>query len=134
MRHYLLVTLFLASVLLVSMAERSQVPPELRNLKALVKDSKGVSHELTSLRCGDGASLKLKKGNLDYYVSLSSIKSIEVLGQDGEAVRVKLSLRDGSSETLHISSSTRCTAQSKLGTVSFYINEVRSVKLIKGRE
>jgi len=132
MRHLLLIVLSLASVLLMSMAERTEMPPELRNIKALVKDSKGLSHQLNSLRCGDGTSLKFKKGSLTYSLPLSSIKSLEVLNREGDYVKAKVKLQDDSSEIFYIYSGTRCSARSKVGSVNFYINEVRKIELFKG--
>ncbi len=132
MRYFRLLTLSLVSVFLLSMSEAPEIPPELRNLKAKVQDVKGVVHELTAFRCNEGATLKFRKGSLDYSISLSSVRSIEVVGMDEEGVKVKVRMKDGSTETFLLPASTRCTAQTKTGNVSFYINEVRKIELIQG--
>ncbi len=125
--------ILIAIVLLVSsMSEPLQVPPELRNLRAKVIDRKGVVHELTSFMCNEGGSLKFKKGTLDYNVSLSSIKSMETKGEEEGRVKVLVSFRDGKKEEFELPSSTRCTAQSDTGSVSFYINEVKKIELLQG--
>ena len=125
--------LILTAPLLVSMSEPASVPPEVKKLKAKVLDGRGVEHELREFSCG-GSSLEFRKGTLDYTVPLSSIERIEVLGENPGSVKVRVKLRSGKEEVLELPSSVRCTAYSDLGSVSFYINEVRSVEILKGEE
>jgi len=124
--------LVFSALIIYGMSEPAQVPPELRDLRAEVKDSKGVVHKLTAFRCNDGATLKFKRGSLDYTLSLTSIRSIEVLGAEDGSVKVLVRLKDGRKESFELPSSTRCTAQTDVGSVSFYITEVKSIELEQG--
>ncbi len=126
--------LILITPLLVGMSEPASVPPEVKNIKAKVLDKKGVEHQLKEFSCGEGASLEFRKGTLDYTISLSSIERIEVLGENSGNVKVKVRLRSGKEEVFDLPSSVRCTAYSEVGSVSFYINEVKSIEIIKGEE
>ena len=126
-----LILLFLA-LLIYGMSEPAEIPPELRSLKAKVVDKKGVTHQLTAFKCNDGATLKFRKGSLDYTLSLTSIRSIEVLGVEDGNARVSVQLKDGKKESFELPSSTRCTAQTEVGNVSFYITEVKSIELLRG--
>ncbi len=132
MRRLLPLLLFLIPFLTYGMSEPAQIPPELRNLKARVRDTKGVVHELRAFRCNEGATLKFKRGSLDYTLSLSSIKSIKVLQVEGGSVKVLVLLKDGKRESFELPPSTRCTAQTDVGNVSFYITEVKSIELYQG--
>ena len=123
----------LLTPLLLSMSEPASVPPEVKKLRAKVLDLKGVEHSLKEFSCG-GESLEFRKGTLDYTVSLPSIERIEVLGENSGSVKVRVKLRSGKEEVFELPSSVRCTAYSELGSVSFYINEVKSIEIIKGEE
>jgi len=115
------------------MSEPANLPPELRNLKVKVLDSKGVIHELTALKCSEGGSLKLRKGSLDYTISLTRIRKINVLGVKDNSVKVELLLKDGKREFFYMPSTTKCTAVSDVGGVSFYISEIKSIE-VKGEQ
>lgn len=128
---YVLV-LILSVTFVYGMSEPAQIPPELRNLKAKVEDTKGVVHELKAFRCNEGAALKFKRGSLDYTLSLVSIKSIRVLGVEDGSVRVMVHLKDGKVEGFHLPSSTRCSAQTEVGNVEFYITDVKNIELYQG--
>lgn len=116
-------------LLSLSMSEPTSLPPELRNLKVKVLDSKGVVHELTSLKCNEGGNLKLKRGSLDYTLPFTDVQKIKVLEVSGGEVKVELLLKDGKRETFEMPSSTRCTAVSDVGNVNFYISEIRSIEV-----
>ena len=120
------------SLFLLGMSEPASLPPELKHLKAKVVDIKGVEHNLKGLVCNQGGSIKFKKGSLDYTLPLSSLRKIEILSEEEGSVSVRVTLKDGKKEILNLPSSTRCTADSDVGSVSFYINEVKSVELFRG--
>ena len=132
MRRFLPVLILIP--LLLSMSEPASVPPEMKNLRAKVVDRKGVEHQLRGLVCNQGGTVKFKKGTVDYTLSLSSIRMIEVLGEEEGSVRVRVKLKDGEEEVFNLPSSTRCTADSDVGSVSFYINEIKSIELSQGEE
>ncbi len=124
--------LLMISFLIAGMSEPAHTPPELRDLRVKLIDSEGVLHELTAFRCGDGGILRLKRGSVSYSIPLSSVKEIEVLELEDTYAKVKLHLKDGSEEILKLPSSMKCSAQSKLGIVSFYIEEVKRIELVQG--
>jgi len=120
--------------LIVGMSEPVSLPPEVKNLRAKVLDSKGVEHRLKGLFCNQGEALKFKKGSITYSLSLSSIKGIEVLGQEEGNVRVRVTLRNGKEEVFSLPSSVRCSGESDVGGASFYISEVKSIQFYQGEE
>ena len=125
--------ILLVAPLLMSMSEPASVPPEVKKLRAKVLDLKGVEHNLKEFSCG-GGSIEFRKGTLDYTVPLSSVERMEILGENSGSVKVRVKLRSGKEEVFELPSSVRCTAYSDLGSVSFYINEIRNVEIIKGEE
>lgn len=127
-------TVILHIPFLLSMSEPVSLPPEVKKVKAVVVDNKNVKHSLRGLSCGRGSVMKFKKGTLDYTLSLTSIKEMEVLGEEEGSVRVRVKLRNGKEEVFDLPSSTRCTAESEVGNVGFYINEIRSIELLQGEE
>ncbi len=118
--------------LIYGMSEPAHIPPELKNIGVKVTDAKGVVHELRGFRCNEGSSLKLKKGTLDYTVSLSSVKSITVMGIQEGVVKIKVEFKNGRKEIFDMPSSTRCVSESEVGGVSFYISEIKKVELQQG--
>ncbi len=114
------------------MSEPPPVPKEIKEARIRVVDLKGVVHNLRNLRCDEGSVLKFGRGTLSYSLSLSSIRKIEVLGSEEGVVKVRVQLEDGKGEVFELPSSTRCTADSEVGSVSFYVNEVKSVEILKG--
>jgi len=50
----------------------------MKNLRAKILDRKGIKHELKGLVCDQGETIKFRKGSLNYILSLSSIKRMEV--------------------------------------------------------
>lgn len=121
--------LLMPALLSLSMSEPASLPPELRNLKVKVLDSKGVVHELTTLKCNEGINLKLKRGSLEYTIPFTEVRKIEVVEVAEDRTKVELTLKDGKRETFYTSSSTRCTAISDVGNVSFYISEIKSIEV-----
>jgi hypothetical protein len=134
MRILRLILITLIPLIVYSMSEPAQIPPELKKLRAKVVDKKGVVHELVAFRCNEGSVLKFKKGSLDYTLSLSSVKTIEVVGQEDGYTEVVVKLKDCKKDTFLIPSSTRCSAQSDVGDVSFYMNEVKRIELYRGED
>ncbi len=124
-----LLVLLSVTTLVVGMSEPSGVPPEVRNIKARVEDSKGVVHELSSFRCGSGAHMRFKKGSATYTIPLTSIKTFSVLGvRDGKA-EVEVALKSGKREKLTISSSTICSGVADSGAVEIYVSDIKKVEL-----
>ena len=120
--------------LLLGMSEPVSIPPEVRNMSVTVEDTEGTVHRLRGLNCGEGASLTLKKGALDYSVSLSQIKEIRVLGVRGGEATLSVLFKDGKKEKFSVTSSLKCTSESEVGTVDFYIGEVRRISLGEVKE
>jgi len=132
MKRFVLSLSLLATFLLLSMSEPAELPPELRSLKAKVVDAKGVVHNLSSFSCNNGATLKFKKGSVNYMLPITSIKRLEVIGAEDGGVKVKVTLSEGKQGEFSLSTSTRCKGMADMGSVAFYINEVKSIELSKG--
>ena len=129
-KFYILPLLSLTSVLF-AMGEGRSVPAEFRKMSAVVKDAKGVTHDIEGLVCGEG-EIRFKKGAVDYRISQSVISSIKVLGKSGGYVAVKVTFDDGETEGFNVSTSLRCEAQTEKGIIDFYINDVKEIKFVKG--
>ncbi len=127
--------LILASLIFIlyGMSEPARISPELKNLKVRVTDVKGVVHELKGFSCNDKGVLRLKRGSLDYTIPLSSVKRLKVINLKEGSARVEILMEDGSKEVFEISSSTRCRADSDVGSVSFYIGKVREIEFLRER-
>lgn len=131
MKRALFFILSFCVTLLWSMSEPASLPPELKDAKVKVVDTKGVAHELKAFRCG-GSDIKFKKGNLSYKVALSSIRKMEVLSVEDGNVKIAVEMEGGKKETFELPSSTRCDAESEVGSVSFYISEIKTVEVKRG--
>jgi len=116
---------------LYGMSEPASVPSELREVKVRITDMQGVSHSLKGIRCSDG-TLRLRRGTLSYSIPLSSIRKITSLSSADGNVRIRVEFRDGSAEEFEISATARCVSESRAGTVSFYMAEIREIELLQG--
>ncbi len=116
---------------LYGMSEPAPIPSELKEVKIRITDAQGVSHSLKGIRCSDG-TLRLKRGALSYSVPLSSVRRITSLSSAGGNVRVRVEFVDGSAEEFEISATTRCVSESRVGTVSFHMAEIREMELLQG--
>lgn len=111
------------------MSEPASLPSELRSVPVVVVDSEGTTHELLGLRCEGRGELELRKGNVDYKLSLLSVRRIEVIGEDGEKIRLKVTMKGGKSGEFFVERSLKCSAESDIGEVSFYLGDVRTVEI-----
>ncbi len=122
------VFLILPVLLSLGMSEPGRVPDEVKDLYVVVVDSKGFEHKLRGLLCEGDPELRLKKGALKYRIPVRSIERVEVL-EVGNSVRVKVKTRGGREEAFEVERRTKCTADSEAGSVTFYIDEVRSIRI-----
>ncbi len=109
--------------LILSMAE----PIKDKGLSVEVEDNKGVKHHLKGLICGGKPYLKVKEGSLEYSVDPSNVKSIEILSQEGDQLKIKVQLKNGSSKEYSLSSNTYCKAKSNVGEAGFYLRDVKAI-------
>ena len=132
MRKRFLLLLF-APVLLFGMAEPTGVPPEIKGINVVVVDKKGVKHTLRSPICDGESYLKVKKGTLEYSISLRNIKKIVVKSVKGDNVELIIETKDGKTDTFTTSAYTLCAMQSNLGNVSFNLKDVKEI-IFQGAE
>ncbi len=119
MRRALLFTL----PFLLSMAE----PVKDKNLLIEVEDREGIRHNLRGLACNGKDYIKVKEGALEYAVGFKSLKSVEVLSQEGQNLRVRLSFKQGSVKEYLIPTTVHCKAVSDVGDVSFYLKDIKVI-------
>lgn len=115
--------LYLLIPLILSMAE----PVKDKGLKVEVEDQKGVKHHLNGLVCGGRAYLKVREGSLEYSIDPSSLKSLEVLSQERDQLRIRLKLKDGSLKEYTVPVDTYCKAKSNVGEASFYLRDIKTI-------
>ncbi len=96
-------------------------------LKIEVEDKDGLRHNLKGLVCNGRGYLKVKEGNLEYTVNFSTLRAIEVLGQEGQQLKVKLSLKDGPTREYNVPANTYCKANSQMGEAGFYLRDVKTI-------
>ncbi len=120
--------LILSALLSVSMSEPARIPEEVKDLPVVVVDSKGVEHRLKGLLCEGEAELQLRKGTLRYRIPLRSIERIEVLETDNP-VKVRVWMRNGKEDTFEADKGMRCSSESEEGSVTFYIDEVKTIRI-----
>lgn len=109
--------------LILSMAE----PVKDSKLKVEVEDREGLKHQLTGLSCGGRAHLRVKEGTLEYSINFSALRSIHVVGHEGQQLRVRLSFTDGASKEYLIPANTYCRAGSQVGEAGFYLKDVKTI-------
>ncbi len=132
MRKRLFLLAFLP-VMLFGMAEPTGVPPEIKGIKVIVIDKKGVKHTLRSPICDGESYLKVKKGSLEYSISLRNIKRIVVNGVQGDKVFIQIETKGGKRDNFVASAYTMCAMQSKVGNVSFNLKDVKEI-IFQGAE
>ncbi|MDQ7038864.1 MAG: hypothetical protein Q9N26_06665 [Aquificota bacterium] len=120
--------LILSALLSAGMSEPGRVPDEMIDLPVVVVDSEGVEHRLRGLVCEGESSLELRKGTLRYRIPLRSVDRIEVLEAD-DPVKVKVRMRSGREDIFEAERGTRCSSESDTGSVTFYIDEVRTIRI-----
>ncbi len=113
------------------MSESAGIPQELGNVRIRVKDLQNVVHTLRGLSCGKNGILSFKKGTLNYNIPISSIKKISLISKSEERVKLKVTF-NGKAEEFEMSANTRCFSRSEIGTVSFYIKEIKEIELLQG--
>ncbi len=123
--------LVVASLLSLGLAEPGRTPAEVEGLKVEVVDSKGIEHKLESLTCEGDPEIRLKKGTLKYRIPIRSIERLEILRGEG-GVRVKVVTRGGEEDIFEVDKNLRCSGKSGSGTVTFYIGDVRTIKISEG--
>jgi len=128
-----LTALTLCSFLAFGMGEPTGTPPEVKGLTVVVIDKNGVKHRLKNPTCEGLSYLKVRKGSLEYSVSLTRIKKIEVLKVEKDRVLLKIYTKDGKEEVFEASPNTFCVMQSELGNVSFSIKDVKEI-IVEGEE
>lgn len=115
--------LYLIIPFILSMAE----PVKDKGLKVEVEDKKGVIHHLNGLVCGGRTYLKVIDGNIEYSVEPANLKSIEVISREGEHLRLKLRLKNGTSKEYMAPINTYCKAKSQVGEAGFYLKDVKTI-------
>jgi len=127
----LLIGLLLIPSLLLAMAETAGPPPEVKGIEIVVVDKSGVKHTLKSPTCEGLSYLKVKKGSLEYSISLTKIKKIEVIRVGRDKALLRIHTKDGKAEIFETSPNTFCVMQSELGNVSFTLRDVKEI-IFKG--
>ncbi len=126
---------FLAfSILLMSVAEPVRVPRETQNIVIDVVDSEGKVHRLKGISCNGKGYLRVRKGSVEYSISLKSIKEIKVLEKGPNKVLLRVITLDGVSDNFNVSPSTICMSESKIGEANFYIKNVQSITFRHGEK
>ncbi len=108
---------------LLSMAE----PVKDSKLRVELEDKDGLKHSLRDLTCNGRSYLRLKEGKVEYVVNFSSLKSIEVINQEGQQLKVRLYLKDGPSRDYLIPANTYCKGNSQTGEAGFYLRDVKTI-------
>lgn len=117
--------------LVFPMAEPTGSPPEVKNLNVIVVDKKGVKHVLKSPTCEGLSYIKVRKGDIEYAVSLTNVEKMEIINVSGDKAIVKIHLRNGKSEVFELPSNYFCSAVSDIGNASFTIKDVKEIQFRK---
>lgn len=96
-------------------------------LKVEVEDREGLKHQLAGLSCSGRPHLKVKEGNLEYAIDFSAVRSIQVVGQEGQNLRLRLSFVNGTSKEYLIPANTYCRASSHVGEAGFYLKDIKAI-------
>ncbi len=118
---------FLSFSLVFPMAEPTGSPPEVKNINVIVIDKKGVKHILRSPTCEGLSYIKVKKGDVEYAVSLTNVKKMEIINVSGDKAIVKIHLKNGKAEVFELPSNYFCSAVSDIGNASFTIKDVKEI-------
>ncbi len=132
MRKIIFLLVFLPTFVF-SMAEPTGVPPEIKGMNVIVVDKKGIKHSLKSPICDGESYLKVRKGTLEYSISLRNIKRIIIKNIKGDEVELVIETKDGEMDTFITSAYTLCVMQSNLGNVSFNLKDVKEI-MFQGAE
>jgi hypothetical protein len=132
MRKILTLSLFAVSLFILGAAEPVRVPKETQSITIDVIDRAGKVHRLKGISCNGRSYLRVRKGSVEYSISLKSLKEIKVLESKGMDTSVRVVLLDGTSDNFKVSSSTICMSESKLGEASFYIKNIQSITFRHG--
>jgi len=124
--------LLFVPILISAMAEPTGAPPEVKNIKILVVDKEGKKHELRSPLCEGLSYLKVKLGGIEYSISLTNLKEVEVINVSGDMAKVKIKYRNGKEGVFDISANTLCTGTSDFGNASFYLKDVQKILFRRG--
>ncbi len=92
-----------------------------------LEDRDGLKHSLKGLLCNGREHLRVAEGKVEYAVRLSSLKSLEVLGQEGQHLRVRFYFKDGPSKDYLIPANTYCKGNSQVGEAGFYLRDVKTI-------
>ncbi len=134
MRKLLGPALLVLYIFILSTAEPVRVPKETQDIAIDVVDRSGKVHMLKGISCNGRSYLRVKKGSVEYSISLKSLKEIKVLETKGMDTTVRVILRDGTSDNFRVSSSTICMSESKLGEATFYIKNIQSITFRHGEK
>ncbi|MCS6998923.1 MAG: hypothetical protein N2648_06075 [Aquificaceae bacterium] len=102
-------------------------PVKDQKLKVELEDKSGLKHNLRGLVCGGKAFLRVREGNVDYSLDFSSIKSLEVLGQEGQQIKVRISFKNRASREYTLPADTYCKGNSQVGEAGFYVKDVKAI-------
>ncbi|QID32416.1 hypothetical protein [Pampinifervens florentissimum] len=108
---------------LLSMAE----PVKDSKLRVELEDRDGLKHSLRGLVCNGRNHLRVREGKVEYAVNFPSLRSIEVLSQDGPQLKVRLSFKDGPSKDYFIPANTYCKGNSQAGEAGFYLRDIKTI-------
>ncbi|MCS7262428.1 MAG: hypothetical protein N3C13_00535 [Aquificaceae bacterium] len=108
---------------LLSMAE----PLKEQKFRVELEDKGGTKHSLRGLVCGGRAYLKVREGSVDYSLEFSSIRSIEVLSQEGQQMRVRVSFKNRSSKEYTLPSDLYCKGNALGGEAGFFLRDIRAI-------
>ncbi|MEJ5339559.1 MAG: hypothetical protein ACK42C_03725 [Aquificaceae bacterium] len=109
--------------LILSMAE----PPRDNRLRIELEDREGLKHSLRGLSCNGRGYLRVREGGLEYAINFSVLRSLEVISQDGQQLKVRLSLKDGTSKEYYLPANTYCKGGSQVGEAGFYLKDIKNI-------
>ena len=122
-----LFSFLLVPVLSFSMAEPAGAPPEVKNISIVVIDKEGKKHQLKSPTCEGLSYIKVKKGEVEYSISLTNLEKLEIINVSGDKAIVRVKLKGGKEEVFNISSHAVCSALSEIGNASFTMKDIKEI-------
>lgn len=126
MRKFLFIAV-LIPLLSFSMAEPAGAPPEVKNISIVVIDKEGKKHQLKSPTCEGLSYIKVKKGEVEYSISLTNLEKLEIINVSGDKAIVRIKLKGGKEEVFNISSHAVCSALSEIGNASFTMKDIKEI-------
>ncbi|NPA32589.1 MAG: hypothetical protein GXO04_03080 [Aquificae bacterium] len=109
------------------MSEPTGAPPEVKHIALVVIDREGKEHHLKSPTCEGLSYIKVKKGEVEYSISLTNVREIEVLRISGDTAIVRIKLENGKEDVFEMPAHAFCTALSDVGNASFRIEDVKKI-------